>query len=234
MNKKMIIGIGAGIAAAVIILIGFFCIKISSKTNEAKDAASEFIALLKTGEMEQLSLGYYAYSPEGNEVFRDENGVIKGMIISEQQMAEKYGAKAIMGNYEEGNLPDEEVDVLSEEEIFKVIMEHAQIAGNVGTVWGETAKLNLQMMVPDLKTWLLGLTAEEAQELNAIETNQEFLKELGFRMESGEITTEYKQMIIPMIKQNNKWRFQVTEEMEKVFFGGLYNLFDTEEKEITE
>ena len=53
---------------------------------------------------------------------------------------------------------------LSEEEIFKVVMEHSQIVGNVGTVWGETTKLNLQMLVPDLKTWLLGLTAEEAQE----------------------------------------------------------------------
>ena len=85
------------------------------------------------------------------------------------------------------------------------------------------------MLVPDMKTWLLGLTPEEAQELNAIETNQQFLQELGSRMESGEITTQYKQMVIPMIKQNNKWRFQVTEEMEQTFFGGLYNLFDQEE-----
>ena len=229
MNKKMIIGIGVGLAAFVLIFIGFFCIRISSKTNGAKNAASEFIALLQTGEMEQLSLTYYAYSPEENEVFRDENGVIKGQIISDQQMVEKYGAKAMMSDYDENALPDEEATVLSEEEIFKVIMEHAQIAGNVGTVWGATTKLNLQMLVPDMKTWLLGLTPEEAQKLNAIETNQQFLQELGSRMESGEITTQYKQMVIPMIKQNNKWRFQVTEEMEQTFFGGLYNLFDQEE-----
>lgn len=234
MSKKLIIGISAGMAAAVIIVIGFLCIRVSSKTNEAKDAASEFVALMQTGELEQLSLAYYAYSPEENEVFRDENGVIKGQTISDQQMAEKYGAKAVMGGYGESNLSDVEAAVLSEEEIFKIIMEHTQIAGNVGTVWGGTAKLNLQMMVPDLKTWLLGLTAEEALELNAIETNQKFLQELGSRMESGEITTQYKQMVIPMLKQNGRWRFQVTEEMEQAFFGGLYNLFDTEEKEITE
>ena len=81
MSKKLIIGISAGMAAAVIIVIGFLCIRVSSKTNEAKDAASEFVALMQTGELEQLSLAYYAYSPEENEVFRDENGVIKGQSI---------------------------------------------------------------------------------------------------------------------------------------------------------
>ena len=229
MNKKMIIGISVGMTAAVIILIAFLCIRISSKTNEAKDAAGEFITLLQNGEMKQLTFAYYAYSPEENEVFRDENGVIKGQTISDQQMLEKYGAQAVLGNHDESNLSYEEEPVLSEEEIFKIIMEHTQIAGNVGTVWGDTAKLNLQMLVPDLKTWMLGLTPEDAQELNEIGTNQEFLHELGSRMESGEITTQYQQMMIPMIQQNGKWRFEVTEEMERVFFGGLYNLFETED-----
>ena len=110
-----------------------------------------------------------------------------------------------------------------------MIMAHTQMAANVGTVWGETAELNLQMLIPDLKTWMLGLSPDDAQELNAIETNQDFIQEIGSRIDSGEITTQYTQMTIPMIKQNNKWRFQVTEEMEHVFFGGLYNLFDQEE-----
>lgn len=226
MNRKMLIGIGTGTAVVIIALITFFCIRISGKTKEAKTAALEFVMLLQAGELEKLNLEYYAYSPEENSIYRDENGVIRGQTLTEQQMVEIYGAEAVMGNYDSEEISDGEEEKITEEEILKVIMEHTQMASNVGTVFGKTANMNLQMLIPDLKTWLLNLSDEELGKMNVIESNQEFLQEIGHRIESGEITTQYTQLMIPMVKQNGKWRFQVTEEMEKVFFGGLYSLFE--------
>ena len=146
-------------------------------------------------------------------------------------MAEIYGTEAVMGTYDSEEIPEEAEAEIKEEELLKVIMKHTQLASNVGTVFGNTVNMNLQMLIPDLKTWLLNLSDEELQKMNEIESNQEFLEEIGHRIESGEITTQYTQLMIPMLKQNGKWRFQVTEEMEKVFFGGLYQIFDTQNEE---
>ena len=231
MNRKMLIGIGTGTAVVIIALITFFCIRISGKTKEAKTAASEFVTLLQAGELEKLNLEYYAYSQEENEIYRDESGVIRGQTLTKQQMAEIYGTEAVMGTYDSEEIPEETEAEIKEEELLKVIMKHTQLASNVGTVFGNTVNMNLQMLIPDLKTWLLNLSDEELQKMNEIESNQEFLEEIGHRIESGEITTQYTQLMIPMLKQNGKWRFQVTEEMEKVFFGGLYQIFDTQNEE---
>lgn len=231
MNRKMLIGIGTGTAVVIIALITFFCIRISGKTKEAKTVASEFVTLLQAGELGKLNLEYYAYSQEDNEIYRDESGVIRGQTLTKQQMAEIYGTEAVMGTYDSEEIPEEAEAEIKEEELLKVIMKHTQLASNVGTVFGNTVNMNLQMLIPDLKTWLLNLSDEELQKMNEIESNQEFLEEIGHRIESGEITTQYTQLMIPMLKQNGKWRFQVTEEMEKVFFGGLYQIFDTQNEE---
>ncbi|MBQ7795944.1 MAG: hypothetical protein IJ374_05225, partial [Lachnospiraceae bacterium] len=63
-----------------------------------------------------------------------------------------------------------------------------------------------------------------------IESNREFLQALDAKIESGEIEQSYMQVKIPMIQQNGKWRFEVTEDIEQMFFGGLYQLFEVDEK----
>ena len=232
MNKKTMIGIIAAVTAVVLSVIVFLCISVSGKTKEAKAAAAEFTKLLKNGEIERLSVEYYMYDPEENMIYTDENGVVKGQTLTKQQVAEIYGVDAVMGNTEENFAEDE--DTITKEGILKIIMANTQMVSSVGTVWGESGEMDLQMLVPDIKTWLLGLTDEELQIFNAIESNREFLEEMDARMKDGEIAPQYLRLSIPMEKQNGKWRFRVTEETEQTFFGCLYNLFDTEEPKITE
>lgn len=229
MDKKIIIGISAGVTVLVIAVIAFLGISVSGKTKEAEAAASGFVSLLREGELEELRIEHYVYSSANNIVYRDENGVVKGQTLSKQQVAEIYGVEAVSGISEEAEDMQDSEEEITEENILKVIMKHAQVAADVGTVWSENTKLDLQMALPDLKTWILALSDDELRELNSVESNQEFLAEIEERIASGEIALQYNRLSIPMVKQNNKWRFRVTEEMEQSFFGGLYNLFDQEE-----
>ena len=84
--------------------------------------------------------------------------------------------------------------------------------------------MTLHMEIPDVKSWLLGLSSADLEVLASMSEGK--LEDLDSRMESGEIVRQPASFLVPMVKQNNKWRFQVTEEMEKTFFGGFYSLFD--------
>ena len=84
--------------------------------------------------------------------------------------------------------------------------------------------MTLHMEIPDVKSWLLGLSSADLEILASMSEGK--LEDLDSRMESGEIVRQPASFLVPMVKQNNKWCFQVTEEMEKTFFGGLYSLFD--------
>ena len=245
-NMKWIIGLSAGGAAIMIAFCVWLGLSISEKTNEAKAAATGFVTLLKDGELERLSLEYYSYSPSENKVYTDEDGVAKVQIVSEQQMVDMFGIEAVMGiadseddadngsetedvadniQVSDGAISEEEANI-SDKELLKAIMRHTKMQGNVSTVWSDKAKMSLQMLIPDLKTWFLSLTDEDFIALNNIERGSDLLKEIESQMESGEIAQKYIVLSIPMIKQNGKWRFEVTEETEHAFFGGLYNLFD--------
>ena len=258
-NMKLIIGLSAGGAAIMPAICVWLGLSISGKTNEAKTAASGFVTLLQEGELERLSLEYYSYSPAENTVYTDEEGVAKVQIVSEQQMVDMFGIEAVMGtgdsidnaeaeestdNAEAGDVTDdtqasegaviEEEANISDEELLKAIMRHTQMRANVSTVWSNNTNMILQMLIPDLKTWFLSLTDEDFIALNTIESGSDLLKEIESRIESGEIAQQYIVLNIPMIKQNGKWRFEVTEETEHAFFGGLYNLFDQEADETAE
>lgn len=234
MNKKVIIGICAGISVVVIAAIAFFGFRISKKTEAARTAASEFVSLLQNAEMERLSLGYYAHTGIENAVYRDENGNVIGQTLTKQQVAEIYGVDAVMSiSEEEAGEMEGDSDIIDKEDLLNIIMKHTQMMSNVGTIWGEKGTMNLQMMMPDLKTWLQNVSEDELHELNAIESNREFLQALDAKMESGEIELSYVQVKIPMVLQNGKWRFEVTEDIEHMFFGGLYQLFDVDEAEVS-
>jgi hypothetical protein len=230
MNKKMIIGISIGISVALVSFIVFFGVSISGKTKEAKEAAAQFVELLQDAEMERLSLEFYTHKEIENAVYRDEKGNAIGMTLTEQQVADIFGIDAVLGISGETTEMESgdslENDYIEKEEILEVIMRHTQIAFNVGTIWGEKGKMNLQMLMPDIRTWLQTVPEEELRELNAIEDNAEFLQALDYKMKSGEMESMYVPLSIPMVKQNNKWRFEVSEETEQKFFGGLFQLFE--------
>lgn len=226
MKKKMIVGISLGLSAALIALFLIWGILISSRTKEAREAAEGFVSLLQDAELERLRVEYYMVSGEEAKVFRNENGQVTGQIISNQQAAEIFGVETIMELFEMDENGDEEgsaADTIGEEALLKLLMKHAQIAGHVGTVLGKSGSMNLQMMMPDLKTWLLECPEDELQTLNAIESREDFLAELDRKMEAEEIGLCYVQLRIPMKKQNGKWRFEVSEETEQQFFGGMYS-----------
>lgn len=220
MNKKVIISIC--IVCSVILLgcAGFFWYKMDKNTKEARAAAEEFAAMLREGDLESLELKYYAYSETDNTLVADDNGVAQVRIVTKQQLADKYGVEVMkaMNDTDEGQ---------SEAGLLESIMAHSIIQTSVGTTLGDTATMQIAMQIPDIKSWIKGLSMEDLEQLAGLKEGH--LEDLEARMESGEIASQVVRFPIPMLKQNGKWRFQVTEEMEKVFFGGLYNLFDPEE-----
>lgn len=223
----MIIGICTGTIAAVLIVFVWLGIHITGKTNEAKDSVAEFVTCLQNGELERLRVEYYAYSQEENIIYRDENGVVRGQTLTRQQVAEIYGADAVMGVGNSSDTAGTEADRkenVTDEALIKLLMKYTQIQANVGTVFGDNTEIGLQMLTPDLKTWLLNLSEEDLKILNAIESGSELLEEMEERITSGKIPQQYIRLTIPMVKQNGRWRFEVTDETEQAFFGGLYHL----------
>lgn len=211
MNKKTIIGISAAAGAAALILIGWFSFCVWKNTQEAKAAVGEFTQLLQEGDLDTLSLKYYAYSEGENNILTDENGQAQVKIVTEQQFAERYGAEAVKGE-----------KISEKAQLLEVLMKYSQVKTSGKIAFGSKTKMMIVMEQPDLKTWLSGLTQEELEYLNSMEEGQ--LEDLELRLELGEIPRTRIQFTIPMVKQNDNWRFQVTDEMEQAFFGGLYSL----------
>lgn len=236
MDKKTIIGICTSIVVVIIVFFAWLGFSITSKTNEAKKATSEFVKLLQAGELERLSIGYYAYSETDKTVYTDDNGIAKAQIVSKQQMADIFGVDALMLNNassdasEETSAENVEKNV-TDEELLKLIMKHTQMQYNLGKVWSRNTKMELEMLIPDMKNWFVNLKEEDFKLLNSIESGSGLLEELESRIASGEIVKQYIQITIPMVEQNGKWRFAVTEDIEHTFFGGLYDIFLQEETE---
>lgn len=213
MDKKIIIAISIAVGTVVLAISCWFGFKISRNTKEAKAAVIEFSSLLHAGDLETLTLKYYAYNQMENKTLTDDNGQISMQYVTKQQMAERFGIELV-----------QEEEESEKEKLLKIIMKYSQIRTSVGTVWGDTANMDLEMAIPDIKGWLNNLTEEDVIYLNSLTDG--FHEDLEKRMASGEIAPQYTRVEVPMLKQNGKWRFQVTEEMEKVFFGGLYSLFE--------
>lgn len=211
MDKKTIIGISAAAGAAVLLLIGWFSFRVWSNTQSAKAAVSEFAELLQAGDLDTLSLKYYAYSESENSFLTDENGQAQVQLVTKQQFAERYGTDAVKST-----------EKSAAAQLLEVLMKHSQVKAAGKIAFGNKSKMSLMVEQPDLKTWLLELSEEDLAYLNAMSEGQ--LEDLETRLELGEIPQTRLQLTIPMIKQNGSWRFQVTEEMEQAFFGGLYEM----------
>lgn len=216
MDKKTIIGISAAAGAVVLILIGWFSFSVWKNTQTAKAAVSEFTELLQEGDIDTLSLKYYAYSESENSILTDENGQAQVKLVTEQQFAERYGTDAVKSEEQS-----------QKEQFLEVLMKYSQVKTAGKIAFGNKSKMTLVMEQPDLKTWLLGLSEEEMEYLNTMQEGQ--LEDLEMRLELGEIPKTGIQFTIPMVKQNGNWRFQVTDEMEQAFFGGLYSLLYEED-----
>lgn len=224
MKKKTILEISLALSAALIAVAIVWGILISRRTRDARAAAEEFVTLLQNAELERLRVEYYVGNETEGNVFVNESGLVSGRLISKQEAAEIFGTDVILelSELEEENAGDSDLEQIGAEELLELLMKHAQLADHVGTIIGKNGSMNLQMVMPDLKNWLLECPEEELETLNAIEGKEAFMAELDRRMESGEMGTCYVQLRIPMTKKNGRWRFEVTEEIEQKFFGGLY------------
>lgn len=219
MDKKSIVIISAVCGFLVILACGIFGFKVMKNTKDVEDAAAYFVSVLMEGDLTKLELECYTYSEEDNALVYDENGQAQVRVLTKQQLADKYGTdvmKIVEGESEE----DKNAALL------KTIMEYSVVKTSVKTTFGDTSSVGLYMEIPDIKAWIKGLSIEELGKLAAL--TEGHLEDLEERMASGEITRKPMQFRVPMKKQNNKWRFEVTEEIENAFFGGLYNLFDEE------
>lgn len=132
---------------------------------------------------------------------------------------ERLRVEYYVGNETEGNVFVNESGLVSRRLISK--QEAAEIFG--ADVILELSELEEENAGnSDLKTWLSECPEEELETLNAIEGKEALMAELDRRMEVGKMGTCYVQLRIPMTKKNGRWLFEVTEEIEQQFFGGLY------------
>lgn len=227
MSKKMLIAIIASVSAIILALTGWGIYKINKNSKEAQRAADKFVALLLEGDLEMLQLSCYAYGEKENVLLTDENGNVQVRVITEQQFADKYGAeflKQAMGKEDTGEV--------QEPTLYQMIMTHSRAAAKAKMTLGNKTSMILQLVGPDMKTWLTNLTEEELITLSAVTEGK--IEDIGKRMENGEISFRLQTFIIPMIKQNDKWKFEVSQDVEDAFYGGIYEIINEQKNQVGE
>lgn len=215
-RKKIILIVSAAVTAVCLCFFGWIGIRIWSNTRDVREAAEEFVSLLQNGELEVLKLRFYACSEENPVVFADGDGTIQVQMVTEQQLADRYGADAVRGTRE----PSES------ELLLRVLMEHSTVVSSVGITIGQSSTMQLELTGPDLMSWFEHMTEEEAETLGALSDGH--LEELERRLADGEIPIRSILLDIPMIRQNGRWRFEISKETENAFYGDLYNIFVSE------
>lgn len=215
MEKKTIIWIGIGAGSVLLLLVGWLGFRLWQGSREAGEAAREFSSLLQEGEMEKLTLNYYAYDMRETEVLEDEEGQAQVVLVTPQQMAQRFGSPADALE-ESGEEPSDET-----EEMMKILMSYSCVVSySTGLVWGDRAVMTLTMEGPDIDGWMQGLTDEELVELLA--SGEAIGELLERKLAAGEVPVRTLRMQIPMVKQDGRWRFRVTQEMEQAFCGAPY------------
>lgn len=213
-RKKMILIVSAAVTAVCLCFFGWIGVRIWSNTRDVRKAAEEFTSLLQNGELEVLKLRFYAYSEENPVVFADGDGTIQVQMVTEQQLADRYGVDAVQGTRE----PSES------ELLLRVLMEHSTVVSSVGITIGQSSTMQLELTGPDLMSWFENMTKEEAEALGALSDGH--LKELERRLADGEIPIRSTLLYIPMIKQNGRWRFEISRETESAFYGDISDITD--------
>lgn len=215
MEKKTIIWIGIGAGSVLLLLVGWLGFRLWQGSREAGEAAREFSSLLQEGEMEKLTLNYYAYDVRETEALEDEEGQAQVVLVTPQQMAQRFGSPADALE-ESGEEPSDET-----EEMMKILMSYSRVVSySTGLVWGDRAVMTLTMEGPDIDGWMQGLTDEELVELLA--SGEAIGELLERKLAAGEVPVRTLRMQIPMVKQDGRWRFRVTQEMEDAFLGAPY------------
>ena len=137
----------------------------------------------------------------------DETGTAKLQFVTPAGLAERFGAEAVLGTYEP----------TYEEKGLTALMHVSTLQVTTGTVLGSRTTAALTLTGPDLEAWLSGLEPEEAAQLaGAGEELPQILEEL---LSKDSVPMRTISQRIPMQKRDGQWRFAVTEEMEKEWFG---------------
>lgn len=213
MNKKVIIGICAGAGALLILLLSIWGYHIWKNTSQARNAAEDFTNRFNQGELSALQMGYYARAEQPSQTFTNEDGIPVAAFVTDQELIDRYGEELVMAGREE--------EIEEHDRLFATIMKYSNAVSSVGLVLGSHANMRLTLNSPDLGTWMNELPEEELDSL--IWETEDFTAELDSHMSSDTIPQKTTQLLIPMIKQNGKWRFVVSEEIENSFYGGLFD-----------
>lgn len=211
MEKRILIGLTAGAAVLCLLIFGWLGFRVRSNTNDVRRAADEFGALLQQGELDALTLRFYAYSESDNTVFTDEDGAASVQLVTRQQLAERYGTEAVMASQEPS----------SRELLLRTIMKYSRVALSAGMTFGQESTVILYLEGPDLKNWLENLSEEEAEYLGRLTDG--YLEDLDLRLAADRIPRRTIELEIPVRKQNGTWRFEVSQDIENAFFGNLYD-----------
>lgn len=214
-HKKWILVVGAGITAVCLFFFGWIGIRIRNNTKDVREAAEEFTSLLQNGELDALKLRFYAYSEQDPVVFADEEGTAQVQLVTEQQLADRYGAEAVQGSREASG----------RERLLQTLMNYSTAVPSTGITIGQSTVMQLALTGPDLMGWFENMTIEEAEALGALSGDQ--LEELERRLKEGGIPVRSVVLEIPMVRQNGKWRFEVSIEMESAFYGDLYEILNS-------
>lgn len=222
-------------AGALLLAAGLFGgVRVWKNTGAARAAAEEFTERLSAGELTFVRMkcyqsGYGAAKAEGFDRWLEDEGADEAAgageeqtvlydsegnpavrYITEQELMDLYGEELVMAGQEE--------TAEAQDRCFAVIMDHSVISYQVGLAMGKTARMTVTLTGPDLAAWADGLETGEAEEMLYTEDLPGWLEK---HLSSGEVPERTLTFAVPMEKVNGRWRFQVTEEMERAFFGGV-------------
>lgn len=218
MEKRTVIGVCIVIGSAVLLMMVWFGFRIWQNTAEANTAAEEFSALLQEGELKRLTLQCYAYQAGETEYLQDGEGNVQVVAVTPQQMAQFFGMDAVAKEWPGGENGDGRKEDTEEKELLKILMSYSRISVSVGLTWGQYTSMNLLLEGPDMQSWEENLTVDELLALLSI--SEGLGEQIEKMLADGKIPMRAVQIQVPMLKQDGKWKFQVTEEMEQIFYGG--------------
>ena len=211
-NRNKIILISAGAAVLLLILIGVPAALIGSNTRQAEQAAREFTGLLSRGRLAELEARCYMPQSGEDQIIYDEQGTAQARFVTDAELAERFGAEVVLDGRETS----------PEEELLAVIMEYSSLEISTGLVPAGRASAVLTLTGPDFTSWLASPDAagEEgaAALIGAGDGLPEAVREL---LSQGTVPLRTVRLTIPMQKRDGSWRFQVSDETEDAWFGGL-------------
>lgn len=206
--QRLWLSIAGGIVFLFLLLGTVFFWKNSAA---AQKASQDFVARLSAGEWTALKLSCYptpqkSLSERKESLLTDQNQNAVAQLVTKQELANIYGEELALAG----------ADGKEQERLFALLMQHSQLTAKTGLTLGKKSSVLLTLNGPNLSEWLEALSDKEQTELFLAEDKMSVLEE---KLKKNELPMRVIRLKIPMLRQNDRWKFSVTEEQERILYG---------------